>query len=169
MGIGNRKMGIGGETSVDPEIREVEAAWDVLVREPGAAWGRERRIQSFEDLDVWQECRALRRALTQLALGLPSDEKFRLSDQIIRAARSATSNIAEGYGRFTYKDNIHFCRQSRGSLYELINHLTICLDERYLADEDFRRYRSQCQGAIRLLNGYIRFLNRQSQGQPPNP
>ncbi len=48
----------------------------------------ERKIKSFEDLDGWQLCRDLRKTLTGLARKLPHEEKFRLSDQITRAARS---------------------------------------------------------------------------------
>lgn len=152
------------------EMGEHEVAsgkWaEVMVREPGnGAWGNARQISSFQDLRVWQYGRVLRKELTELARGLPQEEKFRLTDQIIRAARSVTNNIAEGYGRFTYKDNIHFCRQSRGSLYELIDHLIICLDEGYITEATFKEYCDQCESAIKQLNGYIRFL----QSKPPPP
>lgn len=152
------------------EIEEQELAagvWtDVMVREPGdGKWGKARQISSFQDLRVWKYGRALRKELTKLARALPQEEKFRLTDQIIRAARSVTNNIAEGYGQFTYKDNIHFCRQSRGSLYELIDHLIICLDEGYITEAIFEQYRNQCESAIKQLNGYIRFLR----SKPPSP
>jgi len=62
----------------------------------------ERKIKTFEDLEVWQFCRQLRNKLTNLAKELPKEERFRLSDQIIRAARSITNNQAEGYGRYYY-------------------------------------------------------------------
>ena len=64
-----------------------------------------RTIRTFEDLDVWKFCRKLRNELTGLAKELPSAEAFRLSDQITRAARSVTNNIAEGYGRFHYQEH----------------------------------------------------------------
>lgn len=78
----------------------------------------DRKIKSFEDLETWKFCRELRKELTLLAKRLSAEEKFRLTDQIIRAARSITDNLAEGYGRFHYQENIQFCRQSRGSLFE---------------------------------------------------
>jgi four helix bundle protein len=62
----------------------------------------ERRIKTFEDLEVWKFCRELRIKLTKLARRLPAEEKFRLADQMIRAARSATNNLAEGYGRYHF-------------------------------------------------------------------
>ena len=132
-----------------------------LVREPGGSSAQERHIRSFEDLRVWQYCRKLRIELTELARKLPPEEKYRLADQIIRAARSTTNNIAEGYGRFSYKENIRFCRHARGSLYELIDHLIICSDENYLPDEVLEQYKARCYSAIKMTNGYIRFLEKQ--------
>jgi four helix bundle protein len=121
----------------------------------------DRKITTFEDLEVWKFCRELRNKLTDLAKSLPGEEKFRLTDQIIRAARSMTSNIAEGYGRFHYQENIQFCRQSRGSLYELIDHLSICMDEGYIDNTRFTEYREDCIRGIQLVNGYIRYLSKQ--------
>lgn len=53
-------------------------------------------VRSFLDLEAWQVCRDVRRHLTELAIKLPPSEKFRLADQMIRASRSATANLAEG-------------------------------------------------------------------------
>ena len=122
----------------------------------------ERRIKSFEDLDVWNYCRDLRKKFELLVKPFPSDEKFKLTDQIIRAARSGHDNIAEGYGRFHYKENIQFCRISRGSLYELINHLYTAIDNNYIEETTFDSMRSDCLTGIKLVNGYIRFLKTQN-------
>ncbi len=99
--------------------------------------------------------------MAKLAKNLPGEEKFRLAHQIIRAARSVTNNLAEGYGRFHYQENIQFCRQSRGSLYELIDHLIICLDDEYISDKQFTQYRDDSIRGIQLVNGYIRYLSKQ--------
>ena len=72
----------------------------------------------LEDLNVWIKCRELKNRLTEVARELPAEEKYRLTDQLIRASRSVTNNIAEGYGRFHFQENIQFLRQSRGSLFE---------------------------------------------------
>lgn len=153
---GKREI-VGGECNSDEQD-----LW--VVEEPTLEWEAERRIRTFEDLRVWQYCRDLRNDLAALARTLPHEERYRLQDQIIRASRSVTNNLAEGYGRFTYKDNIHFCRQSRGSLYELIDHLSICADEQYIADGLKEALRGRCLSAIRQLNGYIRFLNDSAGG-----
>jgi len=121
----------------------------------------DRKIKTFEDLEVWQFCRTLRIKLTKLAKRLPIEEKFLLTNQMIRAARSITNNIAEGYGRYHYQENIQYCRQSRGSLYESIDHLTVCLDDTYIDSKEFEALRKDCLRGIQLVNGYIRFLERQ--------
>jgi four helix bundle protein len=53
----------------------------------------------------------------------PSEERFRLSDKVIRSSRSVNASIAEGHGRYTFPDRIHFCIIARGSLGETLNHL----------------------------------------------
>ena len=63
-------------------------------------------IKTFEDLDVWRVCRDIRRQIFVLTESLPAEERFRLGDQLRRAAISATANIAEGFGRYHYKENI---------------------------------------------------------------
>ena len=50
-------------------------------------------------------------------------------DQLIRATRSITANIAEGHGRYHFQENIQFCRQARGSLTETLDHLICAQDE----------------------------------------
>src|SRR3972149_9873368 len=93
----------------------------------------QRSIETFEDLDAWKVCARIRNDIADLAKTLPPEEKFRLADQMIRASRSVTANIAEGFGRFHYQESIQFCRQARGSLYELLDHLTVALDEGYVS------------------------------------
>jgi len=78
-----------------------------------------------------------------------------------RAARSSTHNIAEGFGRFHYQENIQFCRQSRGSLYGLIDQLITSKDDRYITDEQYEKGRSLISKALAILNGYINYLSRQ--------
>ena len=71
-------------------------------------------IKTFEDLKCWQACRELRLFVDEKIVPiLPKEEKYRLSDQLIRASRSSTANVAEGYGRF------HYCCQTSEWIYEL--------------------------------------------------
>ena len=117
----------------------------------------------FEDLDVWKKSRELRLELSSLINSFPKEEKYRLSDQIIRASRSVTNNIAEGYGRFHFQENIQFCRQARGSLYEIIDHILICFDEKFITEEYCDNMKYKIYDIIRSLNGYIGYLKKQKQ------
>jgi len=70
----------------------------------------------------------------------------------------------KGYGRFHYQENIQFCRQARGSLFELVDHLSVLLDEAVLSKDDFEMLRAEIFRVIRMLNGYIRYLQRRKAG-----
>jgi four helix bundle protein len=118
----------------------------------------ERAVKTFEDLEVWKVCREFRRGVSNLAKAFPANERYRLADQLIRAARSVTANIAEGYGRFHYQENIQFMRQARGSLFEVLDHLTVAYDAEYLDDQTFQTYRDQTLRAVRIVNGLLRYL-----------
>jgi len=113
-------------------------------------------VRDFKDLEVWRTARELRGELYRMAKDLPAIEKFGLASQIRRAAVSVTANIAEGYGRFGYQENAQMCRQARGSLYELRDHLTTCVDEGYLGRAEGERLDALIQSTARLLNGYLR-------------
>jgi len=120
---------------------------------------------TFEDLEVWKMAKDFRKKISSLIKTLPPNEKYRLADQMIRASRSVTANIAEGYGRYHYQENIQFCRQSRGSLYEIIDHLTVALDEGYITDITFKSLKEEAFLIIKKLNGYIQYLKKQKNSQ----
>jgi four helix bundle protein len=113
-------------------------------------------IRDFKDLEVWKAAKSFRHELYGLAKALPDIEKYGLASQIRRAAASVTANIAEGFGRYGYQENAQACRQARGSLYELRDHLTTCVDEGYLSAAEGKRLDDLAQAAGRLLNGYLR-------------
>ena len=118
---------------------------------------------SFESLDVWKECRKFRQSISMLVKDFPNEEKDRLSDQIIRSSRSVTANIAEGHGRYQFQENSQFCRQARGSLTETLDHLLCAFDERIIPENKLNDLRSQYEICIKLLNGYISFLQKQKE------
>jgi len=114
----------------------------------------------FETLDVWKEARAYRISISTLVKSFPPIEKFRLVDQLIRSSRSVTANIAEGYGRYHYKENIQSCRMARGSLTETVDHLMCGYDEGYLEEVKLFELKKQVDSISRKLNGYILYLKR---------
>src|SRR5437667_6634104 len=123
-------------------------------------------VRTFEDLECWKHCRALRLFVAKSVIPvLPKDERYRLSDQLLRAARSTTANIAEGYGRFHYLDNAKFCSNARGSCWEVLDHLITSLDEKLVPVELEERGRELVSTAITVLNGYMRYLKRSNSGE----
>lgn len=115
-------------------------------------------VRSFEDLDAWKNCRAVKLRVRELVRTWPKEEQFRLSDQIIRSSRSPCAQIAEGFGRFYEKDNIRFCRIARGSLYETKSHLWDALDEGLIDPATHEQACALIVRALQTLNGYIKHL-----------
>ena len=114
--------------------------------------------QSFTELTVWQEARKLKNDIAELVKCFPSEEKYRLTDQLIRSSRSIGSNIAEGHGRFSYKEQLHFCIQARGSLSETRNHFIDAFDCNYINVDTLKEIESKIENVAKILNGYITFL-----------
>lgn len=124
-------------------------------------------IRSFEDLECWKAGRALRLFVAkQILPALPRDERYRLGDQMLRAARSITANIAEGYGRFHYLDNSKFCSNARGSCHEVLDHLITAHDEGFVSDPVFDAGRQHFENAKNLLHGYLSYLQKAAAGAP---
>jgi four helix bundle protein len=112
----------------------------------------------LEDLELWRYARKFRNNISKLVKKFPYNEKYRLTDQLLRSSRSVSANVAEGFGRFHYQENIQFCRQARGSLLEVLDHLYVALDEEYINSIKFDELRQELLFCLKLLNGYIRYL-----------
>ncbi len=106
--------------------------------------------------------RQLKLEIRNLVNLFPSDEKYRLTDQLIRSSRSVSANISEGFGRFHYKENIKFCFNARGSLMETLNHIIDAYDECYINKTDLDDLRQKILKLQKVLNGYIFYLKNQS-------
>lgn len=118
--------------------------------------------QSFEELEVWKKARELKNEIAFLAKTFPAEEKYRLTDQLIRSSRSVNVQIAEGHGRKTWPDRLRFCVIARGSLTETLNHLIDACDEGIISEDLLQKLRIKINEVERLLNGYISYLDRKS-------
>jgi len=123
-------------------------------------------IKSLETLEAWRKAKefALRVYREVLPL-LPSEEKWNLNQQLRRSSNSVPANIAEGYGRFYYQDNIRFCYNARGSLEETLSHLVMCYELNYIPKTLFDSLEQDGEKLTQLINGYIGYLKRSKQGQ----
>lgn len=117
-------------------------------------------MNKFEELEVWKMCREFRIKISNLTSQFPDTEKYSLVSQIKRSSRSVTNNIAEGFGRFHYQENIQFCRHARGSLNETKEHLYIAFDEGYINEETMQEYIEDFDRCLKLINGYIAYLKK---------
>lgn len=109
---------------------------------------------NFENLLCFKKGRTLVNHVYDLQERFPSTERFALGDQIRRTAVSITSNIAEGMGRNSVKEQIHFIEISFGSLMEVYSQLLIALDRNYLSQEDFDYILPEIQDESKLLSGF---------------
>lgn len=115
-----------------------------------------QKIQSFTDLDTWKEAHKLVLMIYKTTKEFPKEEIFGLVSQMRRAAVSVTSNIAEGFSRFSYKEKIQFYSMALGSLTELQNQLLISRDVGYLSKDDFESVFQQSVSVQKLLNAFIK-------------
>lgn len=117
--------------------------------------------KSFTELEVWKKMRLLKIKIETIAKTFPSEEKYCLTSQIIRSARCVNASIAEGHGRFTFPDRIHFCVIARGSLSETYNHLIDAYDCTYISIEILKELKAEIAEVERILNGFINWLKQQ--------
>jgi four helix bundle protein len=117
--------------------------------------------KSFTELEVWKKMRLLKIKIETLTKTFPAEEKFRLANQIVRSVRSVNASIAEGHGRYTFPDRIHFCIIARGSLSETYNHLIDAYDCTYITLEKLTELKNELNEVEKILNGFINWLREQ--------
>lgn len=110
-------------------------------------------VYSFEKLKVWQEAKKLVVDVYHLLDIFPRFEKYALCDQIRRAIVSVPSNIAEGSGRRSLKEQIHFLEIAYGSLMETYNQLLIAIELTYITEESVEAIKPSIDAVAKMING----------------
>ncbi len=108
----------------------------------------------FEKLEVWQKARKLVVEVYRLLELFPTFERYALCDQIRRAAVSIASNIAEGAGRASNKEKIHFIEIAYGSLMETFNQLIVASDLGYISEGSVNNTRERFTEIAKMLSGW---------------
>ena len=121
------------------------------------------KIVNFTDLDAWKKSHYLYVEIHKATRAFPPEELYGLTSQIRRAALSVTSNIAEGFGRSSDADKLHFYIMARGTLFEVQNQLMAALDIEILDRQAFDALLEQAQTAQRILIGLINSTKRRQQ------
>lgn len=109
-------------------------------------------IKDFKDLFLWQRAMDLVVEVYDLVKKLPKEELFALSDQIRRAVISIPSNIAEGQGRNSSKEFIHFLSIAKGSMAELETQLLLCVRINYLKELEIEKAMSLVEEVGKMLH-----------------
>jgi len=127
-------------------------------------WTEHRsEVRNFFDLTAWQKARSLAKSIYEVTRMMPREEAYGLTSQVRRAAVSIPSNIAEGYGRGTTKDYLHFLRTARGSAYEVQTQLILIEDLGFLPDAVVKPIIVEAQRCSQVLAALIRSVDQNPQ------
>jgi four helix bundle protein len=116
------------------------------------------KIHSFFDLKVWQESHKFVLQIYELANNITKNEKYRITDQLLRAAVSIPTNIAEGMGRQSTKDFIKFLIIARGSVEECKYLIFLSKDLYYISIDNYKILTEILNNIGKMLNGLINSL-----------
>lgn len=123
-------------------------------------------VEGLKRLKVWVTAKDFAlKVYGQVLPLLPSEEKWNLNQQLRRSSLSISANIAEGYGRFYYQENIRFCYIARGSLDETLSHLVFAFEAKYIPVSLYQQIEVEGEEIDKMLNGYIAFLKKSKQGE----
>ncbi len=120
----------------------------------------------FERLDIWQNSRILVKDIYQIVAKFSQEEKYGLSDQLRRAVISIPSNIAEGSGRYSVKEKIHFTEIAYGSLMEVVCQIILGFDLALISKSDKEQILSKAEILTKQISGYRRSLVNQLATKP---
>lgn len=115
---------------------------------------------TFRDLEAYKEGKKLVKAVYILIKKFPKEEQYAICDQLRRASISVTSNIAEGSGRVSTKEKIHFLEISYGSLMEVLSQMDIACDLNYITKEEFMNIEEMVENVARPLSGLKNYFLR---------
>ena len=124
---------------------------------------------SFQKLKAWQEAKKLVVDVYHLLDCFPKFEKYAICDQIRRAVVSVPSNIAEGSGRKSLKEQIHFLEISYGSLMETYNQLLIAIDLTYITEESVEAIKPSIDAVAKMINGLSSSFSKKLEEQSNKP
>lgn len=117
-------------------------------------------MTNYKKLEVWTLSMELVKEIYSLTKFYPANERFGLISQTNRAAVSIPSNIAEGMGRNYKKDTIQFLHVSRGSAYEVETLLNVALMINIIDEQTYNNINKKIDSNIRLINGFINYLEQ---------
>ncbi len=118
-------------------------------------------IRDFDDLEVWHKANEFLMKIYDICEGFPKEEKYLLKRQLIDSASSIGANIAEGFGRYHYQENIQFLRIARGSAAESKNHIIVARNRAYITTQEFESLVEDSRIIRVMLNKLIKATQKQ--------
>lgn len=119
----------------------------------------------LEDLNIYNQADELSDRIWELVNSWDYFKKDTIGKQVVRSADSISANIAEGYGRYFFKENRNFCYYSRGSLLETKNWLGKAVRRKIIDQESYDKLIQELEELHKSLNAYINYITRQSKNQ----
>lgn len=116
--------------------------------------------QKYTELEVWKQAKDLASYIYKITASFPAIEQYGIVSQMRRCAVSIPSNIAEGSGRQSNKEMLHFLAIARGSLYELETQIYISKDLNFITEEVLNNCFFKIENLGKLINGFRRYYNQ---------
>lgn len=120
-------------------------------------------IENYKDLIVWQKAMDLADEVYRLTKAFPHEEKYALTDQLHRTVVSIPSNIAEGKGRTSLAEYLHFLSIAKGSLYEVETQLLLAIRFAYISKERAQKALDLREEISKMLSALITKLRQSIQ------
>ena len=121
---------------------------------------RVKPLRRFEDLDIWQRSQDLAVHIYVITKTFPETEKFGLTSQLRRASASISANIAEGFGRHSQKDKLHFYTIAYGSILEVRNFLYLANRINFIVTDKLQLTLQETEICQKLLNALMTSVRR---------
>lgn len=119
-------------------------------------------VRSYEDLEIYKMALALAKDIYSKTRDFPKAEVFGMTDQIRRSVASVGANIAEGFGRYHYKDKLLFMYNARGSLYETRHFIALAKEVGYLNEQFKLEVNNRIDTLSIKLNNFIGSIKKQT-------
>jgi|FaiFalFF_MnMetaG_3_1042247.scaffolds.fasta_scaffold21841_1 four helix bundle protein len=129
----------------------------------------EEKVETWKDLQVWQLAHGLVLRVYEMAKGFPTEERFRLTDQLCRAAISIPTNIVEGKGRNSLGEYLQFLSIAKGSVEEVKYLLLLARDLGYIDEAGYWELADGYNQVGKMLNKLIRSLRSHLPPKPQHP
>ena len=120
------------------------------------------KVKNFRELKAWQIAYDLAIEIYLVTKKFPREELYGLVSQMRRAAISVTANIAEGFGRYHYKEKMQFYYMARGSITELESELLVAKGIGYIGEDEVKEFAGKFLEVGKLINGLISSAQKRS-------